>query len=342
MVAPLLAVLLFAIAGGTKKKEPNKAAVFFGIGSIGALLFLLVFDPSITMPRDWDLFAICGLPLTLFALTSIPKRNLSTLSPLIVSFVLLALSFTLSSLLVNLERDRSINQIKSIIDSFPEKSMGSIAILGTYYRSEGDGARADSCETRMQQMYPRLYQMRRARQGLQKRDLQTAEANFRVLKPDPYWKDYHLYLAERLMFVGQLDSALVHAKAAVQLQEYYQPGYLTLGLVYMARNELPKALATLRYGLTLDNRAPLLLLNLGVVHSWQGHQDSVLSYAKRLYEVDTTSVLGRCMLARGLYYAGQREQALIHARRYFEMGRGTDEYEKLKAELMQMMPELAQ
>jgi tetratricopeptide (TPR) repeat protein len=194
----------------------------------------------------------------------------------------------------------------------------------------------------MQQLYPRLYQMRKARLALANHRFQEAQTYFHVITPDPYWKDYHLYLAERSIIARELDTALAHAKAAVQLQEYYQPGYLTLGLTYMARNELPEALAALRYGLTLDSRASLILLNLAMVHSWQNHQDSVLFYAKRLYEVDTTSVLGRCLLARGYFYAGDREQALIHALWYIEHGRGSDEYDKLSRELVGLMPELGQ
>ena len=340
LVAPLLPALFILAFGGYRKINRAKPASFLAILSAGALLFLLVFDPSITMPRDWDLFAICGLPVSLLVIVLIPKRNTGLISPLLVSFALAALLFTAPSLLVNLDRDRSINQFKAIIDASPEKSMGSMAILGTYYWNEGDRARSDSCETRMQQTYPRLYQMRKARQAIADDHIRDAQQYFRMIKPDIFWKDYHLFLAEWYMTTNRLDSALVHAEAAVQLQRYYQPGYLTLGLVHMARNELSKGLEALRFGLSLDNRSPLLLLNLAVVFTWQNQQDSLFFYAKRLYEIDTTSVLGRCLLARGYYFSEDRSKALLHGRRFLEMGGRSEEYKNVTDELLRLMPEL--
>jgi len=340
LVAPLLPVLLILSFGGWRKDHPGKATLYLAILSASTLLFLAVIDPSITMPRDWDLFAICALPLTMFAVAAIPERKAAAVRPLLVSFSLAALLFTLPGLVVNLDRDRSINHFKAIIDAFPDKSLGSTAILGTYYRSEGDRARSDSCANRMQQMYPRLYQMRKARQAIADNDPRSAEAYFRLIKPDVFWKDYHLFLAEWYMKINKLDSALAHAEAAIQLQRYYQPGYLTLGLVHMARNELTEALDALQFGLSLDNRNASTLLNTAVVYSRLNQQDSAFAYAKRLYEVDTTSVLGARLLARGYYYAGDRPNALLQARRYLDMGGRSPEYKKMTDELLQMMPEL--
>lgn len=340
LVSPLLPILLVLAWGGTAKLKQNRSAVLLGIGSICVLVFLLVFDPSLTMPRDWDLFAICGLPVTLFLLAVIPKRNLASVLPLVISLAIASLLFLLPNLMVNLDRNRSITEFKSIIDSFPEKSLGSMAILGTYYRMEGDHRRNDSCESRMQQVYPRLYQMRKARQAIADRNLRAADLYFSQIKPDKYWKDYHLFLAERFMYVNQLDSALIHAQLAIQLQRYNAPSYVTLGLVYMQRNDLPMALETLRRGLSMDSRLPSLLLNLSVICAWSGQNDSSLAYAQRLYDADSTSELGSCLLARGYYFAGNRAQALVYARRYLDIGRGSEEYDKLKGELIQLMPEL--
>lgn len=342
LVSPCLVLLVVSTDLIHRKLRTDAGATFLGILSAVSLLFLFVIDPSLSMPRDWDLFAICLLPSTLVALRTLSERKIVTLACLWPSIIIASLMFTLPYLLVNLNTERSISYVKRLIDANPRKSMGLMTIVGVYYRNVGDQAHSDSMFIGMKSAYPNLIHSIRVRKAILEGNLAEAEREFSCVVPDPFWKEYHLCLAALYNAKGQYDSALAHALTAVQLQRYYDQGYETLGRTYMLRNELNKALEALRIGYSLNARDAGLLTDIATVHEWQGKHDSTLYYAKQLYEVDSTSDQASCLLARGYYFAGDRQRALLFGRRFFAMAQRYPEYEKVKAELIQLMPELSQ
>jgi len=241
-----------------------------------------------------------------------------------------------------LKTDPSIAHIKTLIDSNPRKSMGTMALVGTYYRNIGDRPHSDSVLIRMQSSYPNMTHARRCRQLIVEGKLTDAVREFNQIAPDPFSKDYHLCLSALYASDRQLDSALAHALAAVQLQKYYDQSYATLGTTYMLRNELENALEAFRFGYALNSNYRKVVSDMATIYAWQGRHDSTLFYAQQLYDLDSTSEQANCLLARGYYYTGDRRQALYFARRYFELGRSHPEYDKIKSELLKLMPELSQ
>lgn len=325
---------------GWRKAIHTSTARFLGLLSVGSLLFLVMIDPGLSMPRDWDLFSSCWIAPMLLILGLLPNVTLGPVKRLGVSFLLSAALFLAPFLLVNLNEQRGVDEIKQIIENNHDKSMGSKLILGTYYQKKGDREKAEQNLAEARASYPDFYKTKDAFEMLAAGRAEDAYRLFSQTKPDKYSKDYHSFLAGYDVMTGKAEEGLKEAKLAVELQPYFDRNYSTLAYAYLMNGDRPSALAALRRGYSLNSRNKEFLTGLALMTNGDGYPDSAMYYAEQLHVLDSTDAFYHFIRAEALLKLNQREQAKTEALQYIRLGTGGTGYPQNCTELRGLMPEI--
>jgi tetratricopeptide (TPR) repeat protein len=340
LVYPVGLVTLAVSGKGGWTRILAPTTVYLGLLAVGSLLFLLLVDPGLSMPRDWDLFCSCWIAPMLLILHLLPGSCLTSLKRLAPSLVLSSVLLVLPWLMANLDTDRSIEEAKQIIDTNRDKSFGTISLLKFWYQTEGDTVRADSVEQVRAARYAWFYIGRQAWADLETGNLDLAEREFRSVPSDRYSREYHQFLAELEMRRQQYDSALYHAEMETRLAPYYDQGYTTLSSVYYCRHEPDKAMAALREGLSLNSESVSLTVGLAANFATFGQFDSTNYYGLRAIELDSTAVQPYFYLAQANDGLGDRRRALVYARKFISLGAGSAAHSGYRKQIEEEFPEL--
>jgi Flp pilus assembly protein TadD len=339
LVFPLGMMVASLAQWDSARRLKERNTVYLGLLAIGGVLFLLLIDPGLSMPRDWDLFSSCWLAPMLLLLHLVPDTRTATVRRLLPSVVVALIALVMPWLLVNLDEDRSVAEIKQIINDNPDKSLGSMTILGSYYQERGEFRQVDSVNKVMERTYLDFYRWQKAFQLLQQGN--GAEANRLVAqtRPDKFSKDYQSVTAGYFLKVGQPDSALAHAEAARQLQPYVDQTYGLLAYAYMLKGKQMEALEALRHGYRLNSHNLEVIRGLALLHCGMGKFDSTLAYAERYHQVDSADAAYHYMLAKA--YLGKREgeRAYQEASLYIQLGRNSARYQQNAQELEKLFSE---
>jgi tetratricopeptide (TPR) repeat protein len=340
LVSPMALVLLGLTIGSWKRRALEPTSVYLGLLTIGSLLFLLLIDPGLGMARDWDLFSLCGLAPVLWLLYMVCDENIAALNRMTLGVGVALIAFALPFLAVNLDKSRSIEYVKRIIDDNPSKSFGTISILQTYYRDHGDQKRLDSLATIRQARYPEFYAMQQATFLLHSGNLTQAEDIFRRIPPNRFSKDYHAFLAEAALRKGWVDSAVYHAEACIQLQPYYDRSYMTIGSAYLMSKQPDKALEVLQRGYALNRENVPILVGLGAAHLALGNYDSTLVYCRLALAQVPDAPESYYVLTKAYVGMGLEQKAMQAGRKFLEVGPGTEGFEMYRKVLVQLLPQL--
>jgi hypothetical protein len=340
LVSPIGLVVKVMVIANRERKIIEPISVYLGLLSVGSMLFLLLIDPGLSMPRDWDLFALCGLAPTVWLLFLMGQATGETLKKLAPGLVVALVIFAVPFLAVNLDRERSLEEVKQIINDNPEKSFGTISILETYYRVRGEKRVLDSLASIRQAQYPEFYTMSQAFYLLHSGKLREAEQLFNTLKPNRFLKDYHAFLAEAALRKGWTDSAVVHAEACIQLQPYYDRSYMTIGSAYLQSRQPEKALEILRRGYNLNRQNVPVIVGVGAAHLALGNFDSTLVYCRLALAQVSDAPEAFYIMAQAYVGLGNQAEAMRNARKYLEVGVGTEGYQMYSKVLFELLPEL--
>lgn len=340
LVYPLGFVILVVSWKEGWRRVTEPTTIYLGLLTVGSLLFLLLIDPGLSMPRDWDLFSSCWIAPMLILLYLMPDSHFRRLKRLSFSLALSSVILVLPWLLINLNQDRSLEEAKQIINNNPDKSFGTISLLRFWYRTKGDSTRADSVEQERVARFPHFYTLKKAWADLQAGNLDLAEREFHTTPQDRFSRDFHNFLADLAMRRQQYDSALYHAEEQVKLAPYLDVAYTTLNSVHYLRGEPEKAMAALRQGLTLNRESISLTVGLAANFARSGQFDSTLYYSNRAIALNPNRAQAYFFQSQAYTELGDRERALESAGKFLRREEPTNDYSGYKKQLLQQFPEL--
>lgn len=341
LLSPLLPLLVWFAGKRLWPAKTDSIAIFLFLFSAGALAFLIVIDPSLTMPRDWDLFSFSTIGPTLLALAVLSNKAKNSL-PKVASAILIVLPlFALPYLLTNLTENGSVKYISSVIDLDQPKSRGTLTILRDYYIGR-NGSLADSINIEIENRYANFGLLRRALKMISSDDLPAAEQIMASIKPDKYSKDYHNMLCLYYMSKGNFSLAKAEAQKAIQLQKYYPRSYLALAWASAGEKDYETALAALKEARNLDNRDNEVLSFLASIYFNVGKFDSTIFYAQSLIKSDSLDMEARYWLAMAQYRIGQMDASEKNAAIFLTLGHKHPDYEYRRNQFIKIFPGLGQ
>lgn len=282
LLSPLLFLLLFLSRAGLKKFTAEKSSIFLIVLSLSNLLFLLVIDAKLGMPRDWDLLSLSVYAFTLLLIISVQDDHVSLLKKLLPSMLIMLVLFSAPYLLTNLTEQRSLRYYKYFIDLDRKGSLSGLVVLREYYRDHGDTRRKDSINTLIEAKFTDELNINRAFSALRNHNLPQARSILETMTPDKFSSDYHNLLSMIYFAEGNNDKALEEAKKAVQLQRYKPALLRNLARIYAHRGEYDKAFEPLRRAYELHSNNFYVVEGLANLHLEVGNLDSAIYYSERL------------------------------------------------------------
>ncbi len=142
LIAP--AIILIPAAIKFYKEGYNKDEMVFMYLTAGMLLiFMSIFDPALGFARDWDLFSLTAIPLTILITYMLTRDN--TYRKFAVPFIIIAMLHTLPWVLLNSDESKSAARAEKIAAT-PWWKANSRAILYAelynYYLDRGNDGKA--------------------------------------------------------------------------------------------------------------------------------------------------------------------------------------------------------
>lgn len=240
MLVPGLLVLVAASLARTRREDGERqAARFLVCMFLPALVTVFAFNPGIGMPRNWDLFAIAGIPLALWAAyrvlaTDMPWRRLAAVS---VLAVLLGAGLLAGRVASQVAPVIAIRHFETYLQLDKVRSRNAGILLVNYYESVGDTASAREAQARNDAAYP-----------------EVALNN----------------LGRRQVAGNQYPQAMQTFRQAIRLNPLYYDSYSNLGVCFVDNNQPDSALAYLEIADGLNPNSPMILSNMGTSYQKKG------------------------------------------------------------------------
>jgi len=217
---------------------------FLALLSLLSMAIVFIFDPKIGLPRDWDLFAFAGVPLTVLAFYALldfqQPVSVGRLAP--VAMIILSVVILAPRVATQVSEEKSIDVFQYYADLDPIRNKDGQARLIQYYRAGGRNDLADALSKRIQASHPELRLHERGMALTRVGELDSAiDIYKRVLTIDPSmattWSNIGLcYLVQ-----SRFDSAITYLEAADGIQPYNAITIHLLGKAYFGAGRRAEA-----------------------------------------------------------------------------------------------------
>jgi tetratricopeptide (TPR) repeat protein len=304
---------------------------------LGGAVFLLMIDPKLGMARDWDLFALVGLPPTLlFArMLAAQERIRKWLYP---ALVLTAAVLVMPFVAVNASRQPALNQYQALLRLDLPKSRTGLTILYSIYKAAGDSALADSVEQVIVTAIPAARQAPLAHQlaeeGKFEQALILVDSMARV---EPYSVETLNLRGLVYLKMGQYSRAVQDLELAGRLGRYDSRPLTSLASAYSALHQFDRMMDALRQAQKRDPDAFHVLSGLAVGFFDLRQFDSAKVYAMRAIQIQPTYETGYFIIGYIAHMAGDKTTAKIYLTRVVDLAPGST-YGKRAAELLAQLP----
>jgi len=184
----LSAILIMTPLDSIFKKKDYR---FLTVLSVSTLTSAFIFDPKLGMPRDWDLFAFAGIPLTFFFYYLIldNKQKLWFYIPVSIMAILLGFLSLVPRVAIPMIPEYAVERIRDYINLDKIKNRNGQAVLTNYFKEIGDIENNQIEGKRFDQMYPQVKMLRQIRDFLNNRQFdQALDRTRKIVEIDPlYW-----------------------------------------------------------------------------------------------------------------------------------------------------------
>jgi len=315
LISPAFLIFLTGLRKSSISVDSNKqTTLFLSIVSLGCFSFLLLVDPKLGMPRDWDLFSITIYPVTLLSIFLFDKDLLLRLKKLLFPLTIFLIISVLPFLVENLDEASSIKYSEYLISLDFNKSRNALFIESEYFKKKGDTRKADSLKFIYKSAYPRWNKCDSAAYALARGDIDKAGTILGAMKQDLYDAYYQKLMGRLHYFTGDFDKALSYTNNAIRLNSYLASTYGERADIYFVLDSIEKGLNDLRHGYRLDNSNLYILDLLIMTFSEFKQYDSSIYYCYKRLAVDSTFWPTYYELAKA--YAHKND--LISAKKYAE------------------------
>jgi Tfp pilus assembly protein PilF len=312
---PVMLVVLFAAPFRTWFKKPPYRFLLILLFFTGAAV--VVFDPRLGMPRDWDLMAVVGAPLAVFSyylvLNHRRRRFAVTTGVLTIT---LGIVMLIPRVAVQVEPDLAIAHFKNYLELDKVRGRNARHLLVDYLLSTGDTAGAQTEQARFQADFPEwTYNSRTQELVNQGKYAEAAAWAKRAIAINPMYFDAYYNLAGCYLQMGRTDSALILLEIANGINPYNAAINALIGSVYYGRRDYTRAEGCYLKAFRLDSLEENALAGLAWLNLRQRKLDSALVYVNRLATLD---------VATWEYFVGYADgyralKAYPHARQCYDL-----------------------
>jgi Tfp pilus assembly protein PilF len=337
LMSPAIFMLIAIAAAEMPKIIKDKLIIFLGIAALAGLTFLFVIDPTIGMPRDWDLLSITIYGAVLAIVYLIGNKALRMIQTLLIPLLVCVGLWSMPYLLTNLSEPASINYAKYIINLDMENSLSALLGLREYYKIHSDSAAVDSINNILNTTNPNQLKVDRAISLLAGGNMKEAQAIALTVTPDKFSSRYHDLISAIYFVNKEYDKAFHESDKAIQLQKYNYQLYFARAVMHRMLSENQDALEALRIAHRLNKKNVDVLHELTIMCFNINMNDSAIHYGQKILELDSTSYNIHYIMARIYFQAGQHSIGMRYYELYLKYGTHEPLFTQRNDELLKLM-----
>lgn len=265
------------------------------------------------MPRDWDLLALCGMPLVIFAFYGLIKnqsviRGYMSVGTMLVVVGVLSLGPRVASQTVD---EVAILHLKNYFKLDEIRTRNVRKVLIDFYEEQGNSEAAQRERVEREVLSPEAYFARKAKSLMSNGQFRAAIPVFKqLIQANPIHAVSYANIAVCLLRMSEPDSALVWLEASNALS-YDSPTTLAyFGKAYRMKGELDLAQYYLLRALKHTDSKGAILLELISLNIDRRDAAQAEGFLERLEEMTQSEPRGFVVLGNMFARAGFEEQAM--------------------------------
>ncbi len=258
--------------------------VFLLVLSVCALVFGLVVDPKLGYPRDWDLFAFCGLGYTILGiyllLNVLKESELKRLRYVTLALVSTALISTIPWIYVNAIEEKAVERVTHILELDGKRSALGHEALAYYYNNHGERDKEiEEWKKAIALIEKPRYIKNLGVVYIEVGKYQKAAWQLeKVLEKDPNDHLTHSDLGKVYVALGRYEEAKHRFQKAIELQPDNPIYYENLGFFFLNLKSYEESKKVFKKGLEIDSSYFPNYRNLGFVYSNSGENKEAIRY----------------------------------------------------------------
>ena len=320
LAAPAACMALFILQKRDVMSQP-----FLAASAAFPLLFTFAANSEIGAFRDWDIFALPALPLTLWAAVGILNRVRDRDQLYHATFLICGAAAVHSLVWVVLNADPRAAEARFLQQTTRlDKKAGSEcwSVLGNYYGSQERNDLALNAFKRAIEASPENawhnLSIARVYSGLGQKQLAIDHIKRAIeIRPDhavPY-----MNLGATYSEMGQYEKAIEYTRKAIALQPGLAAAHRNLGAIYQRTGQLAKAIAELKQAVALEPQDPTAYGNLGAVYCDVGQFDEAIECLKEAIRLKPDYGLAYANLGYAYRSLSRYRLAIEHLEKALEM-----------------------
>ncbi len=286
MMVPGLAVTaaVWWLSSRDSTAERRSEYIFLWILFLSTLLVIYIFNPGIGMPRNWDLFAISGVPLAILCFYYLLNRPqpISLFATALV--IMLGLMVLFPRVMAQVSSATAIAHFENYMDMDPVRSRNARRLLIDYYRTSGQTSLAEREQAKAWEDYPESRLNRQGKDLMYNGNYAEACSYFQeAMEINPIYHDAYANLGGCLLALGKHDSALVLCRIADGLNPYNAATLNNIGTACLRIDNYEEARSYFRKALNVDSLKTNSLIGLATAELKLGDFDQSLDCLARLF-----------------------------------------------------------
>ncbi|MBU8934084.1 MAG: hypothetical protein KOO62_08750 [candidate division Zixibacteria bacterium] len=253
--------------------------LFLGIFLLSALGAVFIFDPKLGMARDWDLFAVSGIPMGMllyYWLFDGPHSD--ALRTKVIVFAILLGAVSLSGRVANVNTaDVAVERFRDNLYLDQARGRNAWSLLVEYYRENSDSTMATQIKREWDVAHPERGFYFKAHYLMNNGQIVAATKMLEAIAcAYPIYALAWSKLGECLLYKNKLDSAIVCLHIALGLNPHEIYAYNNLGTCYLKMGRPNDALKPLTEALSLSDSVSQIHCNLADTYDMLRDQEKSL------------------------------------------------------------------
>jgi tetratricopeptide (TPR) repeat protein len=336
LLSPAL-VLLIYWAFVSPKNHSKEELIYYALLALGGLGFLSMIEPTLGLGRDWDLFSICGIGLTLFLLALINYRTIVTIERLLLPLIIYLFAVTVPFITIYLTESPALKRTEYLINLDPERALTSMILLANYYREMGDSSQLRSLDDRFRRLNTNEMKIIKANRDLDGGNLDDARELIKEIRPDRLSAWYHGLLASLKYYEGDYSQALAESDSAIALNNYNVAFYYNRANIFWSLKQFDSALVCLQHSYQLNNGNSRVLEALAGTFLYLNQPESTIVYGEKLRRHNSADAIGCYFLSKAYALAGKIPEARIQLNEFIRWGQNDRNFAARRRELEQLI-----
>ncbi len=288
ILIPALPFTLF-LSYLTKRYWVDKSEISFlilmALSTFGAVL---IFDPKLGMPRDWDLFSFSGIPIMVLTLLIVLKNfELQKSRLFIILIVSLNIYMFIPRLYCQVSPLDGIAQVENYFKLDKTKNRPGYAVLINYCLDNGLHDKAESTREFLDKNYPEIEMNKKAKALLDEKKLREAiDLYEQIMKINPMYSDVYNNLGNCYLVTGKFDTAIALFNISLGLNPNRANFLYNLGSAYFRSDDINNAEEVWLKAAKLDKTRHEPLIGLAGLYKRKGELDKWFEYLIKTSEIE--------------------------------------------------------